>query len=103
MAASPHHPAATGVCTKFIVRKAHRRGPASFRLMSTGIEMAQRFGIRHCFIDCIPQLLPFYKALGFASSGPAFLHRENGRSFPLMLDIDRYAKRISRLSGFMLG
>lgn len=102
MAQSPYHRQGTGICTKFIVRKSSRLGQSSFRLMSTAIEMAQRYAIGHCFIDCIPELRPFYMSLGFAGAGPAFLHRENGRSYPLMLDVDRYAKRIARLTGFVL-
>jgi predicted GNAT family N-acyltransferase len=102
MAQSPHHPEGTAICTKFIVKKSHRLGQFCFRLMSTAVEMAQRYDIKHCYIDCIPELRPFYATLGFAQSGPAFLHRENGRSYPLMLDIDRYARRIARLSGFVL-
>lgn len=102
MEKSVHHPQATGVCTKFIVRKSYRLGQVSFRLMATAIELAQQFEIKHCYIDCIPSLQPFYASLGFAQAGPAFLHRENGRSIPLMLDVDRYAKRIMRLTGFVL-
>lgn len=102
MAQSPYHPEGTAICTKFIVKKSHRLGQFCFRLMSTAVAMAQRYAIKHCYIDCIPELRPFYATLGFAQSGPAFLHRENGRSYPLMLDIDRYATRIARLSGFVL-
>jgi predicted GNAT family N-acyltransferase len=102
MAASPHHPQATGVCTKFIVRKSYRLGQVSFRLMATAIELAQQYEVKNCYIDCIPSLQPFYASLGFAQAGPAFLHRENGRSIPLMLDVDRYARRITRLTGFVL-
>lgn len=103
MEQSPFHPEATAVCTKFIVKKAHRVGQSSFRLMATAVDLAQRYGIKHCYIDCIPSLKPFYMSLGFKQAGPAFLHRENGCSYPLMLDVDRYAKRISRLTGFVLG
>lgn len=103
MADSPFHPDATSVCTKFIVKKSHRLGKASFKMMATALEFSERFKVKQCFIDCIPQLLPFYKTLGFAAAGPAFLHPENGRSYPLMLDVDRYAKRIARLTGFAIG
>jgi predicted GNAT family N-acyltransferase len=102
MPASPHHPENTGVCTKFIVRKSHRYGQASFRLMSTSVQLGIQHEIKGCYIDCIPQLLPFYMSLGFRQSAPAFLHRENGRSVPLVLDMDRYAQRITRLTGFAL-
>lgn len=103
MAQSPYHPESTAIVTKFIVRKEHRVGQSSFRLMTTAIEMAQRYAIRQCFMDCVPELRPFFATLGFTQCGPPFLHRENGRSLPLMLDIDRYAKRVSRLAGVVLG
>lgn len=101
MARSPQHPEATAIVTKFIVRKAHRVGRSSFGLMTTALELAQRYAIKECFMDCVPELRPFFTSLGFAQSGPAFLHRENGRSYPLMLDIDRYANRVARLGGFV--
>jgi predicted GNAT family N-acyltransferase len=102
MPISPHHPESTGICTKFIVKKSHRYGQASFRLMSTSLQMGLQQEIKSCYIDCIPQLLPFYMSLGFRQSAAAFLHRENGRSVPLALDMDRYAPRITRLTGFAL-
>jgi CRP-like cAMP-binding protein/predicted GNAT family N-acyltransferase len=99
---SSHHPGATSVCTKFIVRKAHRYSQASFKLMATSMEVGMRSKVKESFIDCIPSLLPFYMSMGFRQSAPAFLHRENGRSIPLMLDVERYAPRINRLTGFVL-
>jgi CRP-like cAMP-binding protein len=102
MQKSAHHPGATSVCTKFIVRKAHRYSQASFKLMATSVDVGIRSKVKDCFIDCIPQLLPFYMSMGFRQSAPAFLHRENGRSIPLMLDLERYAPRINRLTGFVL-
>lgn len=102
MQKSSHHPAATSVCTKFIVRKAHRYSQASFKLMATSVDFGIRTEVKDCFIDCIPQLLPFYMSMGFRQSAPAFLHRENGRSIPLMLDLERYAPRINRLTNFVI-
>jgi predicted GNAT family N-acyltransferase len=102
MQKSEHHPGFTSVCTKFIVRKAHRYSQASFKLMATSVDIGIRSKVKDCFIDCIPQLLPFYMSMGFRQSAPAFLHRENGRSIPLMLDLERYAPRINRLTGFVL-
>jgi predicted GNAT family N-acyltransferase len=102
MPTSPYHPESTSVCTKFIVKKSHRYGQASFRLMSTSLQLGLQHGIKSCYIDCIPSLLPFYMSLGFRQSAAAFLHRENGRSIPLALDMDRYAPRIARLTGFAL-
>jgi predicted GNAT family N-acyltransferase len=99
---SIHHPEATSVCTKFIVKKAHRYSQASFKLMAASVELGVRRKLKDCFIDCIPALLPFYMSLGFRQSAPAFLHRENGHSIPLMLDIERYAPRIKRLTNFVL-
>ena len=102
MVNSPFHPKQTGICTKFIIRKSHRYGQGSFRLMASSLDIGVRSGIKGCYIDCIPQLLPFYMSLGFRQSAPAFLHRENGRSIPLSLDVEKYAPRITRLTGFAL-
>lgn len=101
MRESANHPAGTGIVTKFIVMGEHRRGPIAFKLMATAIEMAQRYGVKECFMDCIPHLKPFFQSIGFAAAGPAFLHYENGRSYPLRLDVDRYAKRIFRVAGIV--
>lgn len=102
MSQSPHHPEGTAIVTKFIVRKNHRVGQSSFRLMTTALEMAQRYEIRQCFMDCVPELQPFFTSLGFMQSGPPFLHRENGRSYPLVLDIEQHAKKVARLAGLVL-
>jgi len=59
-----------------------------------------RYGVRHnlkeCYIDCIPALLPYYKALGFRITGQRFLHHENGPSHPMMIDLERVAKFLVR-------
>lgn len=78
-----------------------RLGPIAFKLMATAIEMAQRYGVKDCFMDCIPHLKPFFQSVGFTQAGPPFLHYENGRSHPLRLDVDRYAKRIFRVAGIV--
>jgi len=51
--------------------------------------------LKECYIDCIPSLLPYYKAMGFVPCGQRFLHRENGPSDPLMLDVVKYGKRLN--------
>jgi predicted GNAT family N-acyltransferase len=102
MARSPHHPQDTAIVTKFIVRKDHRVRQSSFQLMTTALGMAQRYDIRECFMDCVPELLPFFASLGFTQSGPPFLHRENGCSYPLVLDIERHASKVARLAGLVL-
>lgn len=103
MSQCANHPRHTGIVTKFIVNKEHRFGQSAFNLMAIAIEMARRYDIKDCFMDCIPQLKPFYLALGFAQAGPAFLHYENGRSYPLRLDIERYFERVMRLAGIRAG
>ena len=99
MRASPHHPRATGVCTKFIVRKAKRGGATSMKLISAAVRYGLRHGIKECYIDCIPALLPYYKAIGFRIAGEKFLHRENGPSHPMRLDLTRYGARLSEEGG----
>jgi N-acyl-L-homoserine lactone synthetase len=93
---SPHHPKATSVCTKFIVRKSKRGGPAAMKLISAIVRFGLHHGVRECYIDCVPGLLPYYKALGFTMAGQKFFHRENGPSFPMVLDVSRHGRRLSR-------
>ncbi|MFN0219775.1 MAG: cyclic nucleotide-binding domain-containing protein [Hyphomicrobium sp.] len=97
-----NHPKNTAISTKFIVKKECRFGQIAFKLMATAVEMAQRYDIKDCFMDCIPPLKPFFVSVGFVQAGPPFLHYENGRSHPLRLDIDRYARRIFRLAGLVV-
>jgi CRP-like cAMP-binding protein/predicted GNAT family N-acyltransferase len=95
MRASPLHPRSTGICTKFIVRKARRRSPAAIKLIGAMTRFGARNDIRECYIDCVPALLPYYRAMGFQMCGPAFFHRENGLSYPMKLDLVRYGPRLS--------
>jgi CRP-like cAMP-binding protein len=99
MRKSPHHPGATCICTKFIVRKSNRGGPAAMNLIAAMVRYGLQNGIRECYIDCIPALLPYYKAIGFSISGEQFLHRENGPSHPMALDVAKHGKMLSSESG----
>jgi hypothetical protein len=99
MRGSPHHPHATGICTKFIVRKGKRGGMAATRLISAMVGLGLRNGIRACYVDSIPSLMPYYQALGFTPSGGVFFHRENGPSYPMMLDLSRHGEQLAQESG----
>ena len=95
MRGSPHHPRRTGICTKFIVKKAKRGGPASLKLIAAVVKYGLRNSVKQGFIDCIPPLLPYYKALGFVPTAPPFLHRENGTSYPMVLDLARHGRTLA--------
>lgn len=99
MRASPHHPKATAICTKFVVKKSKRRGPAALKLVAAVARHCARSNLRECYIDCIPSLLPYYKAMGFKLTGPKFFHRENGPSYPMKIDVVKYADLIGRKFG----
>jgi N-acyl-L-homoserine lactone synthetase len=93
---SVHHPDATGICTKFIIKKSKRGGFAAMKLIAAVVRYGLRNDIKECYIDCIPALLPYYKSIGFKPSGPAFFHRENGLSYPMRLDVTRYGNLLSK-------
>jgi CRP-like cAMP-binding protein/predicted GNAT family N-acyltransferase len=99
MRTSPHHPAATCICTKFVIKKSKRGGLAAIKLMSAAIRSGAPYSIKECYIDCVPALLPYYKAIGFTVSGPMFFHRENGPSYPMVLNLERYGKQLSDETG----
>jgi CRP-like cAMP-binding protein len=94
MESSPHFPDCVAVCTKFVVRKSTRTGPAALKLMSAMVRLGLRLGVKECFIDCVPSLLPFYKAIGFSVAGPMFLHVENGPSLPMAIDVVKHGARL---------
>jgi CRP-like cAMP-binding protein len=87
MTKSVHHPDATAICTKFIVRRSRRGGAAALKLMAAMVRYGMQGGIKECYIDCTPVMLPYYKALGFTITGPQFPHCEGGISLPMMLDL----------------
>jgi CRP-like cAMP-binding protein len=99
MGASKHHPAATAVCTKFIVKKAKRGGPTSLKLISALARYGMRSSVKETYIDCVPALLPYYKAIGFTVAGEPFFHRENGLSHPMVLEAARHGRRLSNERG----
>jgi CRP-like cAMP-binding protein len=97
---SVHHPRATAICTKFVISKSKRGGPAALKLIAAIVSYGLRRHIRECYMDCIPSLLPYYKAMGFVPSGQRFFHRENGPSDPMRLDLKKHGKRLTGEMGF---
>ncbi|HET7717670.1 MAG TPA: cyclic nucleotide-binding domain-containing protein [Bauldia sp.] len=99
MGKSVDHPEATAICTKFIVRKGKRGGMAATKLISAMVGLGLRSGIRACYIDTIPSLRPYYQALGFTQSGDMFFHRENGPSYPMVLDLTLHGEQLAKETG----
>jgi len=96
MAGSSNHPDHTMICTKLIVEKSRRGGPASMDLIGAMATYVLKAGARECFIDCIPALIPLYKRIGFVPSGEKFFHYENGPSVPMVMDLTLHAERLSQ-------
>ena len=99
MRQSANYPDAIAVCTKFIVRKSRRGGAAATKLISAAVRCGLERGVRDCYIDCVPTLLPYYKALGFTVAGREFFHRENGPSIPMVLDVAGHGRRLGMDGG----
>ncbi len=97
MADSEFHPDSTIVCTKFVIRGDKRTSPAGIKLVAAFARYGVQHAIRECYIDCIPSLRPYYMAIGFRSSGKKFLHRENGPSYPMKIDLEKSMRRIERV------
>jgi CRP-like cAMP-binding protein len=95
MRTSPRYPTAASVCTKFVVKKAKRGGATALKLISAMVRYGLRQNVTECYADCIPPLLHYYRAIGFEMCGSEFLHPENGRSYPLMLDLAKHGERLS--------
>jgi predicted GNAT family N-acyltransferase len=99
MTTSPYHPEATCICTKFIVKRSRRGSAAASRLISALVRFGVQHSMKECFIDCVPTLLHYYKALGFTVAGKTFFHRENGPSVPMRLDVARHGATLSQENG----
>ena len=99
MTASDNHPHATAICTKFVVKKSKRGGPAAMKLIAAMVRYGHGREIKECYIDSVPKLVPYYKALGFDISGERFLHRENGFSYPMALNLSKHGHRLAREPG----
>jgi predicted GNAT family N-acyltransferase len=95
MRASKYYPNGTAVITKFIVSKSHRGGPTATKLIAAFARFTLQKAIKEVFIDSVPALLPYYRAIGFRRGREAFLHQENGLSQPLVIDNVKYGKRLS--------
>ena len=96
MRGSAHHPDETAICTKFVIRRANRVGLAAMKLVAAVVAFGLQHGVAECYIDCIPSLKRYYQAMGFTPCGPEFLHRENGPSYPMKLDMKRHGRTLSR-------
>lgn len=97
MGSSEFHPQHTVVCTKFIIAKDKRTSVAGLKLVAAFTRFSVQQDLRECYIDCIPSLKPYYMAMGFRSSGEKFLHRENGPSYPMVVDLVKHRKRMERV------
>lgn len=97
MDTSEHNPDSTVICTKFIIARAKRTSVAGIKLVAAFARFGVQNNLRECYIDCIPSLRPFYTGLGFRKSGEKFLHRENGPSIPMMVDLVKSRRRIDRV------
>ncbi len=98
LAESPHHPQHTLLCTKFIVEKSRRGGSGYMELIRAVTAYVTNTGkeTRECYIDCIPDLMPLYKRIGFVQAGEMFYHYENGPSVPMVMDLEQYSKTLAR-------
>jgi CRP-like cAMP-binding protein len=99
MTRSQHFPGKCGVCTKFIVDRSNRGGPAAMMLIAHAVQLGMRDDMQECYIDCIPDLIDYYSALGFSATAPEFFHPENGLSLPMKLDLNLHGTQMSGREG----
>jgi predicted GNAT family N-acyltransferase len=100
MSASKHHPGRTAICTKFIVKRSKRGSLAFYKLMIAWLEYITTRRALECYIDCTPNLVPFYERFGFArAAGAPFCHHENGLSLPMMLDLAQHGRSLCERFG----
>lgn len=108
ISASPCRPEEILVVTKFALAREVRGGTLSLDMIATAVRYSVRIGIKETFIDCVPRLEHYYRALWFRPCAPSFLHPENGLSQPMKLNLERYGRRMAKdprklqLAGFFI-
>lgn len=95
MNGSASHPESTAICTKFIVKRAHRGGRTAMELVSHIAQYGLRHEMKECFIDCVPKLVHYYRAMGFKVAAETFFHPENGPSLPMRLDLVKHGEELA--------
>ena len=93
---SDHHPATTAIVTKLVVIKSHRKTSVAMSMIAAICRYGVQQGITEIYIDSIPQLLHYYRAMGFSVSNEQFLHPDNGLSIPLKIDFAKYGVILGR-------
>jgi len=88
---SQYHPQATSVTTKYMVARELRRSPVAMQLVSYASQYGLNYGVIESFIDCVPKLIPYYRAMGFKKAEEPFLHPENGPSLPMRINLKEKA------------
>ncbi len=94
MDSSSYHPQDSGICTKFVVKRSQRGGPAAMKLVSDATRYGLRCNKKVCFIDTIPSLQHYYRAMGFKVASEVFFHSENGPSVPMKVDLQQHGKQL---------
>lgn len=100
MSRSQHHPDATALTSMFVVKRRFRNTPVAMQLISHAAQFALNHGIGECFMDCVPELYPYYRAVGFTRAEEDFFHPEHGPSVPMRIDLERYGKDLARTEGW---
>ena len=94
MRRSADHPRSTGICTRFVVHSDWRGSDVALKLIAAATRFGMRQGKRTCYIDAAPELLHYYRAMGFRVTNSCFLHYDNGPAIPMRLDLRRHGRRL---------
>ena len=90
------YPERTGIITKFLVVKEHRRSLAVPRMLAWVFGQGLQMGITKAYVDCSLDLIPFYEKMGFVTYTDDVETEEYGVIAPLRLDLSDidYLERI---------
>ena len=80
------HPLYTSICTKFMVIQNQRRKGIGLGLMQAHYSQMLIDRIKFDFIDCEPQMIPFFQKLGYQPIEMVD-HPEYGSGLAMMLDV----------------
>lgn len=99
--ATPYFAFNSSITTKLIVSQKFRHSMVGFKLALASYEKGLHDGIQYNFVDCEPEMVPFFQRLGFTIHEPEVVHPLFGKGIVMVLEVDNEEKLREARSPFL--
>ena len=91
---SEYFPDHTCLITKQAIRGDFRSGTIYIRLFGAMMTFIMQSDVHEIYIDCVPEIIHIYEAIGFKQCAEEFVDYDNGLSVPMKLDAVGYTSQM---------